>query len=70
MVCATINVAVRMLSTVGLRGGRLRERERVERLQEEFVQMLYRYLTFVHEGQVRRDFHRMAIVVVVVVVVV
>ncbi len=59
IVCATINVVVRMLNTVGLPSGQLVERQRIEQLQEEFVQMLYRYLFFVH-GSAGRAGSRLA----------
>ncbi len=60
VVCATINVAVRMLSTVGLPPASLRNRSAVERLQEQFVQMLYRYLIFLHDGSAGRAGSRLA----------
>ncbi len=60
VVCATINVAMRMLSTLGLPPASLRNRAAVERLQEQFVQMLYRYLIFLHDGSAGRAGSRLA----------
>jgi len=43
-VLANLNMIIKGLSTIGIPSGRLRRPQTVERVQEEYIQLLWRYL--------------------------